>query len=112
MFLVVGVIVTVLFNVIFGHLWGRLYTSQHWQQLPNPEFMRMDLANYQGIDEAQLKRFNATIEVVDDQLQVIEVYGDDSRLGYRYTIGEFLKMCIRDRSCAMPKRSVSPVKPA
>ena len=94
LYLGLGVIVIILFNVVFGHIWGRIYTSQHWQQLPNPAFMRLDLADYAAIDLEELEHFDATLEVVDEQLVVTEVLGDDSRLGYQYTLSEFIALFV------------------
>ncbi len=94
LYLGLGVIVIILFNVVFGHIWGRIYTTQHWQQLPNPAFMRIDLADYEAISSEELEHFDATLEVVDEQLVVTEVRGNDSRLGHQYTLNEFISLFV------------------
>lgn len=89
-------LVIFLFSTAIGHLWVYIYTGWHWQQLPNPEFMRLDLAEYATVDEEDLRRFEATIEVVDETLRVIEARGADNREGYQYSVGEFIDLFVAE----------------
>lgn len=94
LYMSLGLLLVILFNLVFGHIWGYVYTSQHWQQLPNPEFMHLELADYDQVSDEELAHFEATIEVVDGTLTVIDERGGDSRLGYQYSLSEFISLFV------------------
>ena len=94
LYMILGLCMVILFNLVFGHAWGNIYTRQHWQQLPNPEFMHLELADYDQVSDEELVHFEATIEVVDGTLTVIDERGGDSRLGYHYSLSEFISLFV------------------
>lgn len=85
----IGLLAIVIFNIGFNHIWMTLYISGHSQDIPSMELMEADLDHYQAIPEELLTRYQASIEVLDEDLRVIDSRGVNQRLGYQYSNTEF-----------------------